>query len=122
MEGQTIFGFVLYAIIIIACIASIWTLYEKAGKPGWAAIIPIYNQVVMIEIIGKPWYWILLMFIPLVNVIIGIWSLNLFIKSFGKSEGYTIGTILLPFIFLPLLAFSKDTKFVGLQPVTPATA
>ena len=116
-----IFGVVLYAIVIIVCIASIWTLYEKAGKPGWASIIPIYNQMVMIEIAGKPWYWILLMFIPLVNIILGIWTLNLFVKSFGKSEGYTFGIIILPFIFLPLLAFSKDTKFVGLQPVNTVT-
>ncbi|HYG16857.1 MAG TPA: DUF5684 domain-containing protein [Bacteroidia bacterium] len=121
MEGAMIFGVVLYAIVIIVCIASIWTLYEKAGKPGWASIIPIYNQMVMIEIAGKPWYWILLMFIPLVNIILGIWTLNLFVKSFGKSEGYTFGIIILPFIFLPLLAFSKDTKFVGLQPVNTVT-
>jgi hypothetical protein len=122
MEGQMIFVVVLYLIFAVVCIASMWVLFEKAGKPGWAAIIPIYNYVVMTEIVGKPWYWILFMLIPVLNIIFGIWLINLIVKSFGKSEAYTIGIIILPIIFLPLLAFSKDVKFVGLQPVgTTAT-
>ena len=117
-----IFVVVLYLIFAVVCIASMWVLFEKAGKPGWAAIIPIYNYVVMTEIVGKPWYWILFMLIPVLNIIFGIWLINLIVKSFGKSEAYTIGIIILPIIFLPLLAFSKDVKFVGLQPVgTTAT-
>lgn len=117
-----IFVVVLYLIIAVVCIASLWALFEKAGKPGWAAIIPIYNNIVMIEIVGKPWYWILMLLIPFLNIIFGIWLLNLFVKSFGKSEAYTIGVLLLPFIFLPLLGFSKDVKFVGLPQANTATA
>ena len=114
-------GFLLIAGVLVLVIASLWTLFEKAGKPGWAAIVPIYNQLVQLEIVGKPWWWLLLMMIPYVGVIWSIWTLNLFVKSFGKTEGYTIGCIFLPFIFLPMLAFSKDTQFVGLNGAT-ATA
>lgn len=103
----------LYIGIIVLTVASMWKLYEMAGKPGWAAIVPIYNTLVMLEIIRKPWWWLLLMITP-IGVIWAIWTVNLFAKSFGKSEGYTIGILLLPFIFLPMLAFGKDTKFVGL--------
>ena len=106
--------------VVVLLIASMWKLYEMAGKPGWASIVPIYNQLTLLEIVGKPWWWILLMLIPYVGAIWGIWALNLFVKSFGKTEGYTIGCFLLRFIFLPMLAFSKDTQFVGLNGATAA--
>lgn len=116
------FIFVILALgVIVLTIASMWKLYEMAGKPGWSSIVPFYNIIVQLEIIGKPWWWLLLMLIPYVGVIWSIWSLNLFVKSFGKTEGYTIGCIFLPFIFLPMLAFDKDTRFVGL-PGTSAIA
>ena len=102
------FGLIFILAVTVLLIASMWKLFEKAGKPGWAAIIPIYNYLVMIEIVGKPTIWILFLLIPCVNVIFGIWLLNLFVKSFGKSEGYTVGILLLPFIFYPLLAFGNN--------------
>jgi hypothetical protein len=95
-----------------------WKLYAKAGKPGWAAIIPLYNLIVMLEIIGKPVWWILLLFIPIVNFIFSIWMINLLSKSFGKDVGYTIGILLLPFIFLPILAFGS-AKYIGPGGVPP---
>lgn len=98
------FGFVVFVLIIVAN----WRIYEKAGKPGWTAIIPIYNVLILLEIIGKPWWWLLLMiFVPLGSLIWGIWSTNLLAKSFGKNEGFTVGLILLPFIFYPILGFGN---------------
>ena len=54
----------------IFVLVALWKVYVKAGKPGWAAIIPIYNILVLLEIVGKPWWWLLLMFIPFVNIVI----------------------------------------------------
>ncbi len=108
----------LYLGLIVLMVASMWKLYEMAGKPGWASIVPFYNIIVQLEIVGKPWWWLLLMILTPVGFIWGIWSFNLFIKSFGKTEGYTIACILLPIIFIPMLAFSKDTQFVGLNGAT----
>ncbi len=102
------FGVITYLAVLILIIASLWKLFERAGKPGWAAIVPIYNYIVMIEIVGKPMIWILWLLIPCVNIVFGIWLLNLFMKSFGKSEGWTAGVIFLPFIFLPMLAFGNN--------------
>lgn len=93
-------------------IAAQWKIYTKAGKPGWACIIPIYNILVLLEIVGKPWWWLLLMLIPLVNFVFFIWMYNLLSKSFGKSEGFTVGMILLPFIFFPILGFG-DAVYQG---------
>lgn len=104
--------FIIYFAVIVLLIASMWGIFAKAGKPGWAALIPIYNLIVLLEIVGKPWWWLLLMMIPLVNIILFVWTYNLLSKSFGKSEGFTVGLILLSIIFLPILAFG-DAAYQG---------
>ncbi len=99
----------LIPIIIVSVITIVgqWKVYTKAGKPGWACIIPIYNLIVMLEIVGKPIWWIILFFIPCVNFVFIIWTLNLLSKSFGQSEGFTIGLLFLGFIFWPILGFGS---------------
>jgi len=98
----------LYLVVWVLIIISFWKIFEKAGKPGWASIIPVYNIIILLEIIGKPWWWILLLLIPGVNIIFGVWMFNLLSISFGKNEGFTVGLVLLPFIFLPILGFGED--------------
>ena len=105
-------GMIIYLAIIVLIIASWWKIFTKAGKPGWAAIIPIYNIVVLCEIVGKPAWWVILFLIPVLNAIFAIWVTNLLSKSFGKGVGYTIGLLLLPFIFYPILGFG-DAKYQG---------
>lgn len=106
-----IFGLVYFAVIIFLIVAE-WKIYVKAGKPGWACIVPIYNIIVLLEIVGKPWWWLLLLFIPLVNLVFAVWIMNLLSKSFGKSEGFTVGLIFLPFVFYPILGFG-DAQYQG---------
>ena len=98
--------------IIIFYIYAYWRIFEKAGKPGWAAIIPIYNTIILLEIVGKPWWWLLLFLIPGVNLVFAIWMTNLLSLSFGKGIGFTIGLLLLNFIFYPILAFS-NIEYIG---------
>ncbi|MEO8149585.1 MAG: DUF5684 domain-containing protein [Bacteroidia bacterium] len=95
----------ILAVFFIICM---WKIYTKAGKPGWAAIIPIYNYIVMLEIVGKPIWWIFLLLIPFVNIVIAIMVVNLLSKSFGKDAGFTVGLILLGFIFYPILALAAQ--------------
>lgn len=99
--------FTFIAVVAIINIAAFWRIFEKAGKPGWASLIPVYNIIILLEIVGKPWWWLLLMLIPIVNIIFSIWMVNLLSKSFGKSEGFTVGLIILAFIFYPILAFGN---------------
>ena len=103
---------VIYLAVVVFMIASMWTIYSKAGKPGWAAIVPIYNLIILLEIVGKPWWWIFLMLIPIVNFIMLIIVYHNLSLSFGKSGGFTVGLILLGFVFLPILAFG-DAKYIG---------
>ena len=101
-----IFVFGLIALLVI----SFWKIFEKAGKPGWAAIVPIYNMVVWCEIVKKPGWWALLMLIPYIGIIWQVWATNLLVKKFGKDEGFTVGCVFLPFVFYPILAFG-NAKF-----------
>jgi len=93
-------------------IISLWRVFEKAGRPGWAAIIPIYNIYVMCKIGGKRGWWVLLMCIPFLGIIFSVWILNMISKSFGKDEGFTVGLLFLSFIFWPILGFGKS-KYLG---------
>jgi hypothetical protein len=101
---------IVYLLVVIFMIASIWKVYEKAGKPGWAALVPIYNLIVLLEIVKKPVWWIVLLIIPIANIIVLIIIYMQLAKSFGKSSGFGLGLVFLGFIFLPILAFG-DAQF-----------
>ncbi|HRX56462.1 MAG TPA: DUF5684 domain-containing protein [Verrucomicrobiales bacterium] len=102
-------GVILYFGIIILIIASMWKIFTKAGKPGWAAIVPIYNIIVMLEIVGRPAWWVVLFLIPFVNVIMAFIVFVDLAKSFGKDVAYALGLIFLGIIFLPMLGFGSAT-------------
>jgi Family of unknown function (DUF5684) len=108
-------GFIVFIIelgIAILAIAGCWKTFEKAGKPGWAAIVPIYNVVIMLEIAGKPLWWIILIFIPLVNFVVIILIMIAFAEKFGKGAGFGVGLAFLSFVFFPILGFG-DAQYVG---------
>ncbi|KQM75111.1 hypothetical protein ASE74_03820 [Pedobacter sp. Leaf216] len=110
--GIGLVGGIFYLAIIVLWIVGMWKVFEKAGKPGWAAIIPIYNLIILLEIVGKPMIWILWLIIPCVNIVFAVWLYNLVSKSFGKSEGFTVGLVIFPYIFWPILGFS-DARYLG---------
>ena len=96
---------IIYLAVAIAAIAGVWKAFEKAGAPGWAAIVPIFNVYVMTKMAGKPGWWVVLIFIPLVNIIIMIVICMAIAPKYGKTEGFGIGMALLSFIFWPILGF-----------------
>ena len=104
--------FIFCLAIIVFIIAAMWKVFVKAGQPGWAAIIPIYNLYILTKIGGKPGWWVLLFFIPLVNYVFVVWLYNMVSKSFGKDEGFTVGLVLLGFVFWPILGFG-NAKYQG---------
>ena len=99
-------------IIFIAVIVGSWYVFEKAGKPGWAVLIPIYNIYVVLQIIGRPWWWLLLLLVPLLNLIIAFVICIDLAKKFGKGVLFGIGCFFLGFIFIPILGFS-DAQYQG---------
>ena len=92
---------------IVLMLAAMWKIFAKAGQPGWAAIIPIYNWIVWCKIVGRPAWWVLLLLIcfPIFFIIL---SIDL-AKSFGKGVGFAVGLILLSIIFFPILGFGNAT-------------
>lgn len=102
----------IYLIFLVVVIAAMWRIFTKAGEEGWKSIIPIYNIVVLLKIIGRPTWWLILMLIPLVNIVIGIIVAIDLAKSFGKGGGFAAGLILLGPIFYAILAFGS-ARYVG---------
>lgn len=107
--------FVQLALMVLV-VVSFWKIFSKAGKPGWAAIVPIYNIVVYLQVVNRPIWWIILLLIPIVNIVVAIILTNDLAKSFNKGIGWTIGMLLLGVVFYPMLAFSSD-PYVG-RPAT----
>jgi len=84
-------------------IAGLWRTFEKAGKPGWAALVPFYNMWVAVEIVKKPVWWFIMFFIPIAGFVFWILVCLEMAKCFGKSAGYGVGLALLGFVFFPML-------------------
>jgi hypothetical protein len=115
-------GAIISLAIVVFLIISFWKVFSKAGQPGWAIFIPIYNAYVMCKVAGKPGWWVILMFIPIVNFVIAILVALGVAQQFGKGAGFAIGLILLPFIFYPILAFGDATYGAPAAAVAPPAA
>ncbi len=93
-------------VFVLVCM---WIVFRKAGKPGWAAIAPFYNLYVLFDITWGSGMRFLLLLIPIYNIILGIQTQVRLARVFGKSGGFAAGLVFLPYIFIPLLAFGKET-------------
>jgi Family of unknown function (DUF5684) len=110
---------IVYTVVVLFMLVAMWKVFTKAGQPGWAILIPIYNLYVMCKIAGRPGWWLILYFIPVVNLIIIIIICLDIAKNFGKGAGFGIGLLLLPIIFYPILGFGSAT-YQGGTPPAPA--
>lgn len=102
-------GLALYVLIIGFFIAVGWKIYQKAEKPGWVVLIPIYNLYVLMKVVGRPAWWLVLFLIPVVNLVVAIVVNIDLAKSFGKDWLYGLGITFVGVIFLPMLAFGSAT-------------
>jgi hypothetical protein len=110
--GSTAILIVIYIALTVFFVATYWRIFTKAGKPGWASLIPFYNTYVVLKIVGRPGWWLLLFLIPIVNIVILVLVSIDMAHSFGKRGGFVVGLILLPIIFYPILAFG-DARYLG---------
>lgn len=106
----------VYVIVVLAVavisLVGMWKIFVKAGKPGWAAIVPIYNTYCLFEIsFGTGWLFLLCL-VPCVNVVITIIMWIKLAQAFAKGAAYGIGILFLPVVFLPMLGFS-DAQYIG---------
>ena len=86
----------------------LWIIFTKAGEAGWQAIIPIWNTLVLLKIAGKPMWWILLFWVPILGLVLYILMLNGLSLSFGRGTGFTVGLLFLGLIFMYVLAFDQS--------------
>lgn len=106
--------FAAMVVVTVISIVSMWRLFTKAGKPGWASIVPIYNTIVQLQIAGRPAWWVLLiLFVPLLNVWVSVVALIDFVRSYQRSGLWVLGLMFLPVIALPWFTFSSKTQYRG---------
>lgn len=96
---------ILFLALCAGTIASYWLLFAKSGKPGWAAVVPIYNLVVLMQVSGKPAWWVILYFVPFVNLVAVVLCGFAIAENFGRDKAFGLGVALLPWIFIPVLVF-----------------
>ena len=116
----------IYLAFIIFAIAGIWRTLSKAGLPGWGVLVPIYNLYLLCKLGGRPGWWVLLFFVPIVGPVINIMLAIDIARNFDKGVLFGLGLAFLPFIFFPILGFSGAEHFSSglgtpdiIAPVTP---
>lgn len=110
VAGLGIFLLFFFAFIVFFIVCH-WKIFTKAGQEGWKSLIPLYNAYVQLQITKQPTIWLLYFFIPFVNIYFGIKHIHGLSRAFGKDVGFTVGIILLPIVFYPILAFG-DSKYI----------
>lgn len=106
----------LYIVLLLLCLwalltVAMWKIFAKADQPGWASLVPFYNFYVLLKVVGRPGWWLALMFVPLVVVVIAVVVMIDLAKAFGKRGGFAVLLILVPFIGWPVLAWG-DARYV----------
>jgi hypothetical protein len=101
-----------YVVFLVVYAIASWQMYVKAGEPGWKALIPFYNWYILLKIVGRPGWWLILFFIPFVNIVIWIIVMVDLSKSFGHGGAFAVGLIFLSFIFILILGFGPS-RYLG---------
>ena len=102
----------VYLVLFAAALAGMWKAFEKMGRKGWEGIVPIYNVYILLQLIGRPVWWLVLMLVPLVNIAAFVIVSIDVARGFNKSTGFGVGLGLLGFVFWPMLGFG-DAKWQG---------
>ena len=102
---------ILIYLMVVIHFASLWKIFEKAGRPTWEGFVPVYNYFIWLKVLGKPWWWVFFFIIPFVNLVIGVALHVETIRLFGKYEPKeTILAIVLPWYYIPTLAYDETAK------------
>jgi len=104
---------IIYVVLLVLLYVCLAKIYMKANRKWWEAVIPIYSSYVWLKIVGRPWWWLLLMLVPFVNIVIAIIVLVDTAKAFGKGGGTAVLLLFFPYVMYPLMAFSKDYRYIG---------
>jgi signal peptidase I len=105
---------IAFVLFIVLPFAGLWKLFEKAGRPGWEGIVPLYNFFIIIKLTGRPAWWFIMLLVPGLNFLIALGLIVDFLKSYGKFTFVEhVQGVILPFIYFPKWGNDKDTKYLG---------
>lgn len=108
MAGVGVYFFIMTAFMVFMLVC-IWKIFKKVGKKGWEALIPVYNIIVLLEIVGLPVWYIVLFLLPFANIYALFKIYIELAHKFGKTTGFGVATVFFSVICLPMLAFGKAT-------------
>jgi hypothetical protein len=110
--------YVIFLVLLaaLAFLAGFWLILEKAGQSGVLSLVPVYNFVVLLRVVGKPWWWVIPPLTIVMPIVVGLHLA----RCFGRSEGFGLGLAFLPFVFYPLLGLS-NARFRGADAVFAET-
>ncbi len=108
LTGIGVDTYIIALLVSVFILVTIWRIYKKAGQPGWASIIPVYNMIVMLRVVKLDWWHIFIwLFVPFASIAYAIIVPIKLAKLFGKSSGFGVLAIFLPVIAYPILAFGQ---------------
>ncbi|MCK5803897.1 MAG: signal peptidase I [Lentisphaeria bacterium] len=120
-------GFTLVAVSVFLAVASalvmlisVARVLSKAGQPGWAVIVPVYNVICLLRVARMPLWWLLLFLVPVVSIVPSVLLPLGIARRFGRGGGFAMGLLFVPVGFWPLLAFGGYV--CDLDPVEDAGA
>ncbi|MEM7655138.1 MAG: signal peptidase I [Bacteroidota bacterium] len=114
MSGAAIFYYSLYLIMYGGFTFGLYKLFQKADIEGWKALIPVYGSILWAKLIGKPFYWVILMFVPIVGILVLVAMLIELAKVYGKHDlKHHAAALILPFLFFPKIGFDEKVKYLG---------
>ena len=109
--GVFFFFFLIGVVTTIIMIAAHWKMFQKAGKNGWEAVIPIYNLIVLFQITKTPMWMLLLLLVPFVGLVVPVILAINTAKAYGKDTSFAILLIFLPIVGYPILGFG-DARYI----------
>jgi len=110
--GYYFVGLLAFLVLVIA---GFWKTFEKAGRPGWASIVPVYNIYVLVKVAGRPGWWLILLFLPFVNIVASAIVCVDVARNFGKGTVFGVGLWLFPFVLFPVLGFGDATYNASIE-------
>jgi signal peptidase I len=116
-------GNIIFLILVLISFAGLYKIFEKAGLPGWKALIPVYNFWVVGTIINRPKWWGLIMIVPGVNLIMyGVYGFHLARAFKKRTTNDLLLASLMPYLYFAYLGFTKEIKYFGVKDIKSESA
>ena len=121
---MTLIGWLIFFLVVqVVHFLCTWKMYVAAGRKAWEASVPVYNAVILMKIINRPWWWVILLFVPIVNLIMlpVVWVETL--RSFGyNSSKDTLLGVLTFGLYIGYVNYTQELKYIEDRDLKPRTS